>query len=734
MTRNLHRKRFASKSGLMIGAALSAGYALPAMAQAPSAADASEEEAPGSEIVVTARKRSERLSDVPESIAAFSGDTLTRNAVTTINDLGRQTPGLTLTRRQDNTANVVLRGVGSLGSVQGVGFYIDEVQNFTDTTARLEDIGHVEILKGPQGTLYGGSTIGGAIRYVAKIPDFEQAGQIKVEMGERNYQDVFVALNIPIVDQKVAARIAGSFTHDDGYLPNRNLGGVPNSEMREFAAKGQLLLKPTEDLTALFTLRYRRTTGAYGSYTRNNNVQTPNYESNTSFIPNSKITTWAGIANLTYDFGGAALTSITSYTQQNRIVATDADYTSTAFALPSVTQLAGYTDDKRPTKILTQELRLTSETQGRFDWIAGLYAARIDNLTVQGTNGGLSINNGPVRPYLERTTRQDDVAAFGTANMHFGGLTVGGGLRLLHTKYNYTPMRTNGVVQNPIVTQSVAFTAVLPKLSVSYKVDGGPLIYGSVAEGWESGKISIDASVPRSYKPEKAWTGELGIKGEVFGNLNYELAAYYTRYLARQIQTRTLDPVINVVIERVDNIGTSINKGLEASLAWTPVQNLSLNAAGGYLDAQWKKGSFSYAEAGTRILRTVDLAGKQVPNAPHWTLNFGGTYTLPISNTIELELHGDASYNDSFIWRLTPTGPSNINPAYWVSNVRAALRQPDGNWEFAARIENLFDVRYFTEFAPQYFGVQNADGNCNGCHLGSVSSPRRFVASAMLKF
>ena len=96
-------------------------------------------------------------------------------------------------------------------------------------------------------------------------------------------------------------------------------------------------------------------------------------------------------------------------------------------------------------------------------------------------------------------------------------------------------------------------------------------------------------------------------------------------------------------------------------------------------------------------------------------------------------MHGDATYSDSFVWRLEPTGPSNISPSYWVANARIAIREPDGKWELAARIENLFDERYYYEFAPQYFGVQNADGTCNGCHLGSASQPRRFVVSASIK-
>lgn len=120
------------------------------------------------EIVVTARKRSERMIDVPETISAFSEASLQKAGITNLDKLGQAVPNVVLNRRGDNEPNVVIRGVGSFGNVQGIGFYIDDVQNFTDQASRLVDLERVEILKGPQGTLYGGSSIGGAVKYVTK--------------------------------------------------------------------------------------------------------------------------------------------------------------------------------------------------------------------------------------------------------------------------------------------------------------------------------------------------------------------------------------------------------------------------------------------------------------------------------------------------------------------------------------------------------------------------------------
>ena len=136
------------------------------------------------EIIVTARKRSERLQDVPVTITAFSAETLEKAGIKNVDDIGRSLPNVVLNRRGDNEPNAVIRGVGGFGNTQGVGFYVDDVRNVTDQSARLIDLERVEVLKGPQGTLYGGSSIGGAIKFVTKKPSYDGVeGHVTIEGG-----------------------------------------------------------------------------------------------------------------------------------------------------------------------------------------------------------------------------------------------------------------------------------------------------------------------------------------------------------------------------------------------------------------------------------------------------------------------------------------------------------------------------------------------------------------------
>jgi iron complex outermembrane recepter protein len=231
-----------------------------ALASAPSHASAAAEAVSGDsvqleEVIVSARKRDERLIDIPESISVISADDLLKKGIQSVEDVGRQTPNLQLNMRQDLTTNVVIRGIGAYGDVLGVGFSIDNVPNFTDQTMRLEDVESVEILKGPQGTLYGGSSIGGLVRYVSKRPEFNWEGETFMEVGNYSHIDVSAAQNIPIIDGKLALRVSAYSVKDDGYIPNPDLG-INADPLTDYGMRAVFLYKPTDTLEALLTLRH----------------------------------------------------------------------------------------------------------------------------------------------------------------------------------------------------------------------------------------------------------------------------------------------------------------------------------------------------------------------------------------------------------------------------------------------------------------------------------------------
>lgn len=690
----------------------------PALAQGDSYGDAAQSDTDqaasstveGGEIVVTAGRRSQILKEVPQSIVALTDDALDMRGVDNFDALGRQTPGLVMNERADRTPNIVMRGVGSFGNVQGVGFYIDDVQNFTDQTMRMEDIGRVEILKGPQGTLYGGSSIGGAVRYITKVPEFDFNGEFAAEVGEQEFRNFYGAVNLPLSDV-IATRISGSYSADNGFLNSPNFEDVGHWE--EISVRGQFLAEPSDRARMLLTVRYRDFDGGFGLNNAQDSVSEVSYINDVDTQPNTHSKTIGVVGKLEYDLGGAKLESISSFTRQKKYYIVDVDYTSAPL-------LFAFADDPRPTKILTQELRLTSTSGGNLDWIAGLYAARLHNATINPSPMTLNYLGFEIPGFYDYKTKQTDLAAFGSVDFHLGDLTMTGGLRLYDVEYEATVYQVAGA---PTLTKKD--TVLLPRVSLAYQTAGGTNLYGSIAQGYEPGKVSVSTDEPFRFNPEKTWAFELGVKGYAFTpDFYYELAAFYTMYQARQFETRVFDETSGN-IEIIDNIGDSTSYGVEGSFAWSLTDYLSINGALGYLNAEWDEGA---------VFDEVDISGLTPPNSPTWTGNIGATVTVPVSNDLELSLHADASYMDEFEWNLDYSPISNRNPSYWVAFAKVSLGDTSGLWKIAAQMNNVFDKKYYTQFTPQFFFDQGADGTCDGCHLGYTAERRRFVVSGSYKF
>ena len=174
------------------------------------------------EVLVTARKREESLLDIPESVQAIGGADIDRQNIKSLEDVGFLVPNLNLSTRADGFANVSIRGLGSFGNTQGVGFYLDDVQLFSDASSRFGDLERIEVLKGPQGTLYGGSNIGGAIKFVSARPDSSTSSKrVKALVGDQGIADGEISINSPM-ENDWAMRLFAFGSTNDGYLVNPN--------------------------------------------------------------------------------------------------------------------------------------------------------------------------------------------------------------------------------------------------------------------------------------------------------------------------------------------------------------------------------------------------------------------------------------------------------------------------------------------------------------------------------
>ena len=397
-----------------IGALASAGAAVAALAiglhpgtVAADEAAQTDESVIVEEIIVTARKRNESLIEIPESVSAISGFELDQQHMSHINDIGLKVTNLNLSSRADGNPNVTIRGVGSFGNTQGVGFYVDGTQIFVDASAEFGDMERVEVLKGPQGTLYGGNNIGGAVKFVTRRPAFgEFGGEGEFELGEQTTRNFKGTVNVPIGEQS-AVRIFAYSKEDDGFVkavnPERRNGrsniddqlwphgvpaanaAAPNSysgntveawrrfpnERNETGYRISFLTEGLEGTSIYVALRYNELDGGNNNWrVEDGDNLRYNRERELTFAGRNYRETTGGLFELSHDLDTGNLTYLGSFTDAEGLRTTDLDVSSEV----------GF-DLVRPetTDVQTHELRFTSSGDGPIEWLVGVYRAKWEN-------------------------------------------------------------------------------------------------------------------------------------------------------------------------------------------------------------------------------------------------------------------------------------------------------------------------------------------------------------------
>lgn len=684
--------------GLMMASALAALSLLPAQAAAQGGAGVTADDAdvgPGGDIIVTARKRNERMIDVPETISAFSEASLQKSGITGIDKLGQAVPNVVLSRRGDNEPNVVIRGIGSFGNVQGIGFYIDDVQNFTDQASRLVDLERVEVLKGPQGTLYGGSSIGGAVKYVTKKPSNEFEGRATAELGGQSIFNANGSVNMPLSD-KLAARISAYVDTNDGFMRNE-VTGINNDKSEEYGIRAALRFTPSEVTDINFNIRYSYMDNGSNDYYRS--VTTRDYKNrqDLSFDVFTHRRVLGGILNIQHELDGISLTSLTSYTERKNRIFQDVDYDPQDGL--SVAQ-------HRPvrTKVFTQEARIQSENDTGFNWLLGGYYSRVRDrslITLVDAIVGVDFGGDPtvLLDFSDNTSLEQVYAGFATVSFESGPFEASMGARLQKTDF----YGLNRVIDD---SMHVKDTVVLPKLTLSYKIDPAMMLYFNMSQGYEPGRFTLFNETPLvPYKPEKASNFEFGMKGQTAdGILSYEVASFYIKSKDRQLETLVvIDGFPNEVI---GNVGNARTWGTELSFTVRPTRALSFNLNGGWMDSKFTAGEYD---------------GFRVPYAPRFTGNASADYTVDLSSALKLSLRADFTHNSGFFWDRTN---ELRQESYNIVGGRIAIGSADDKWEFAVRAENILNEKYNNELQP--FDELSL--------IARRGQPRLFVGSATVRF
>ena len=687
----------------IIGALLAAPYAAHAQ-QAP----AQGEEAKPSTldaITVSARKREESLQDVPVAVTAFTADGLDKLNVEDISDLDSFVPNLTVyaARGSSSTLTAYIRAVGQSdplwGVDPGVGLYLDDVYIARPQGALLDvfDVERIEVLRGPQGSLYGKNTIGGAIKYVSSALEEEFYGRGSVTVGNYSQLDTKASVNLPL-GGGWASRLAVASLSRDGYGENVRTGQEV-SDKEILAARATLGYLGSPDFSARFTADWMDDqSGVRGAQMLAVNRFAPTaqpladrYDVRNG-MPNVNDTSMKGAsATLSWNLGDAwVLKSVTAYRESD--TETNIDFDTLPNTIADVK--AFYSDDQT-----SQEFQLNYDAGAAVRGVAGLY-------WFTGSAGGQVLNNffGLSFGDTQGVVETDSVAVYGEFTWDFAerwALTLGG--RYTDEKksadvYNigYTDAtftRPNGVVAADF-EDSVSFQNFSPKVSVDFKLSDEVLLYALASRGFKSGGFNIRAqatAVPRSRLPfddETVTTFEIGAKNAFLDDrLFVNLAYFNSDYKDIQLSVFTAVPGSNPPIFFGDfaNAGKGTVKGVELEYQALLSQNFSLQGNFAWLDAEYDQ----------FITNNVNVAGNQrFTNAPERSAAITALHTLPLASGGNLSTRVSYSYQ-SEVYPTTDLSEAIKQPGYGLVSA-GLIWQTDGAWRFALEGANLADKAYRT--------------------------------------
>ena len=697
-------KSNAIKSGTVCGALLLA-TALPLFA----AEDALEE------IVVTAQRRAERLQDVPEAITALSGDALNELHQQGNADLANQVPSLSLAVLGPGESTLAIRGLGtSYGLAPAVSYYVNEspIDIRTDGYAGAPDIdffdiARIEVLRGPQGTLYGASSMGGALRVLTAQPD-PKAFAVNAELGGSNVEGggagylAKSAVNLPLAAD-AAVRLVGTFEHVPGYI-NRVTPGdynvsYPNDPLvqrriNDADLKGGRILglwQPIDALTISPSVMISEVNAASNSQYYTN---LPRY-SVAGFYPspqNSRLI--VGNLSLTYDAGFANLLSSTSVISRN--VDTRADFSlffanfAPVFGLTYPPNTPGTDFDTSHNDGFVQEFRLTSPADQRLRWVAGGYFSRYRQHSTESTNSAafadaLGQTDSPNLYSFDQTVIDQQAAVFADLTFKLWPqleLTVGERYYQLRDSLENEQSGDLAAPNQPLVHAKASGSS--PRTVLTYHPTSDATLYATAARGYRPGgpNVGLPSGVGCTlnnaysplYQPDSVWNYELGAKTEFFERrLSVDIALYRIDW--KNVQQAVTDPGCGSLF--VANVGTARSKGVEAEINWKPTQHLLFTLGSSYTSAQYESidGPFQGASA--------VQAGDAVPDIPRQKLNIGGEYTKPMGMFIG---YADVDWTHQ---GSVPTGFTykDVRPAY--NTLEAALGLRRGPYDVSLYGHNL---------------------------------------------
>jgi len=686
-------------------------------------------------IVVTAQRRSEKAQNIPIALSAFGAAQLERTGVVSIENIAARVPSFYFGSFGALRPQLYIRGIGTRsfdpGSESSVGVFVDEVYQgrSSGSFGALKDIERIEVLRGPQGTLYGRNTIGGAINVITKAPTPELQGQFEGGVSNYNGWEVFGALSGPVTpDKSVLARVSAWHNQRDGYVRNLRTGtrfqGIDNTGVRL-----RLAVDPGDGLKIDLTGEYLHdgNRAAFGGFSQGTGPSAAGAPANPRavfFAAGSKVgnavlpaadlrsgtlssdptldrDAYSLIGKIEKDLGFATITSVSAFKQLD--VADSRDLEGSSLAVIDQSSV-------EHSKQFTQELRLTSNPGGplgdNIDWILGAFyyhdaSKRTDRFDIGIDSAVRAAAGTPAVDTAGSIYKIKSYAFFGQATAHIGDhfeVTIGG--RYSHDEKQATQSGTTTdalpIIAVPFVTTNKAsYSSFDPRIVATWKFTPDVSVYASYSTGFKSGGFQYVpfnlGAANTLFDPEDIKTFEVGLKSEWFDRkLRFNLAAFHYDYKNLQV-SRIIDTASGPQT-LISNAASSKIDGVDVEILFRPVSFVDLSIAYGYLDAKYDKYVFNQGQ-------NLVFDDTALVRAPKHTLNVGAEGRIPVGADARLTLRADYSVLATFYHepgegdnRFGSGIPLTREPSYGLLDLRASLEL--GSFRVTAYATNVTNKNY----------------------------------------
>jgi iron complex outermembrane receptor protein len=669
------------------------------------------------EIIVTAQKKSERLQDVPVPVTVLNTDALAENNLNRLQDYFASVPGLSLTSQGNGMQSLAIRGITTgTGTNPTVGITIDDVpygssQSYGGGSLLYPDIdpsdlARIEVLRGPQGTLYGADSIGGLIKYVTLDPSTtEFSGRVQmlgddVEHGNMGY-GLRAAVNIPISDT-FAIRASGFTRRDAGYIDNVTTGQTDVNQTDIYGGRVSALWRPSEIVSLKLSAMLQKTY-ADGSAEINTNSSlepTLGLFQQTAMPGTGQWNSEAQLytAKLQAKLAGLDFVSISAFSTNNYSSVIDSSLAYAYFS-HNIFQVSGAAAvSSIETQKFTQEFRLSSPGLENLDWMLGAFYTHENSPSPGYASANNATTGAPVGVLVkyDESVELSEYSMFADLTLHFTDrfdLQFGGRESENRQTYNETdtgPIVTTYAPSSPYVQPSerVSGSAFTYLVTPRFKISPDLMLYARAASGYRVGGLNLEAAlsqIPPSYSPDKTNSYEIGIKTDWLDHiLTVDASLFYIAW--KQIQISLINPI--TLSTYYANGGDAKSEGLEVSLQVRPTPGLIISAEGSWENAELTQNfpvtASAIGSAGDRLPFSSRLAGSLTVDQD---IVHSGGVTGYVGGTLSYVGGRQGDYVSSF----TPTQPRLQFPGYVAANLHGGARY--ASWDFSLFFNNVADKR-----------------------------------------